>query len=282
MTRLLLALFAVFVVSCKPAAPPPPPPPPPIPLDLSGALVIGASVSDGFGALLPGQRPTGLLPIGVRLATTLGVLAEGGTPPTSIASSMFFMNPELNATRQLAAAKEPGVPIVFALDYLFWHAYGAMPEPVRPQLFEIGLERVASLGKPVVVCDLPDMSHAIGAMLSAAQVPQPETLAALNARLDEWAAQHPKVVVLRLRDMVAQGMAGGTTRLGGRTFTGPSARALLTGDGLHATIDGQIVLCLEMLDALRAAGLLPSNAVWETDPALVQRALQERSAKGPS
>lgn len=284
MNRFLLCLAALIstLVSCGPAAPPPPPPPVTIPLNLSGCIVIGASVSDGFGALFQGQRPRGLLPIGVRMATTLGVLADGGTPPTTIASSMFFMNPQGQATTQLEQAQESGAPIVFALDYLFWHAYGAMPESARAPLFEVGLERIESLDRPVVVSDLPDMSHAIGTMLSAAQVPAPETLAALNTRLEQWAAQHPKVVVIRLREMVSEGMANGHTQLGGKTFEGPAARALLTSDGLHATISGQIALCLEILAKLQAGGHLPPNATWEKDQDVVADKLKAVVMPPPS
>lgn len=250
----------------------------PVPLDLDGTVVIGASVSDGAEVALPGLPPK-FLAGDANLADVL-CAATGKAGPVCFADMMFFMNPNSVADRQLSAAKQRNPKLVFALDYLFWHAYGdRMDDAARTSLFERGLERLASFGPEttIVVADLPDMSHAIGQpmALSKSQVPPVALQESLNRRLAEWAAAHPNVTVVPLRDTVAAAMGSGAVTLGGTRFEGTAARDLLTPSGLHATADGLIAVAMEALDRLKSAGRIPGNAVWERDPAVLTQRLVE-------
>lgn len=244
-----------------------------VPLDLGDCAVIGASVSAGAEVSLPGM-PVKLIATDANLADAFAAITRGPAP-ASFANMMFFSRPMEVAAEQFseAAARKPR--IVFALDYLFWHAYGGMGDARRRETLEKGLERLDSLDCPVVIADLPDMSHAIGTFLVKAQVPSREVLAGLNARIDEWAASRPRVVVVRLRGAVADAMAMGTVSLGGRTYEGEAARNLLVASGLHTSADGLIALALETLDRMSERGLIEPNRTWDRDADSVKLRLTE-------
>jgi hypothetical protein len=109
---------------------------------------------------------------------------------TGDASGLFFTNPGVMGSAQVDATltQEPRVTMVFADDFLFWFVYGALSadrtpikeESQRLQLLENGLaqlNRIVDAGVPLVVGDVPDMSLAVGKMLSKAQMPKLETIA---------------------------------------------------------------------------------------------------------
>lgn len=285
-------------------------------LDLSKALVIGASVSDGFGIRItlplpaateptpapapsatpgtvrgaadqktqPAERPAPPRPrsVAVSMADILGAIAEAPRGvPRAETSTMFFMDAPATGKRQVEAAGKNEPSVVFALDYLFWYVYGVMPEDQRLKLFEEGLANLAALGCPVVVGDIPDMSAAIGGMLSKAQVPEPATMAAANRRLAEWAAGRKNVVVIPLSALVRGAMSGQRVELGGRVFEGDDARALIQRDRLHATLKGTIAIAIEGLRRLREAGLVEKSATWSEDPAEIEARLVARKAPKP-
>jgi hypothetical protein len=264
-------------------------------LDLSRTIVIGASVSDGFGsqALVQVPNPEASRPDApadapktisklkpVRLTEALTAVVGSDQPPRHRASAMFFMNADSIAQRQIDAAAEVSSPkpaadkaagadqpgLVIGIDYLFWHLYGVMPEAERLKTLEKGLSRLDSLKGPVVIGDLPDMRHAT-LMLRPSQVPTKETLAAANTRLAEWAKAKPNVAVVPLTELVLAVMNSKPVSMGGRDYTVEQARELMTSDGLHATGAGLIALAQECLVRLKARGLLTADSTWESDPA---------------
>lgn len=262
---------------------------------LADAVVIGASVSAGAEVSLPGLPPTVLEGhcnladvLGATLGPTAIVLPKApgararinALAPRNLASWRFFESPDAMAERQLSAVKTAGTTpgIVFALDYLFWHAYGGgLSDEVRRKQFQKGLDRLASLPRTttIVVADLPDMTHAIGLMLSKPMVPPVALQEELNKSLAEWAAkpEHANVVLVPLRETVASSWASKPVRLGGVVYDGEAARTLLTNSGLHATAGGLIALAQEALDRLKAAGKLPEGVTWERDRAVVMQRL---------
>lgn len=272
--------LVIAAVSCTRSSTPPQAQAP-VPLDLSGAVVIGASVSDGFGAMLPGEEPKGLIPQGIPLARTLGSIAHTHAAPASHSSNLFFLSPEQEADSQLAAAQAAKPALVFAIDYLFWHAYGDMDDSAREASLQRGLDRLSTLQAPIILADLPDMTHAVGIMLSSRQVPSPKTLESLNAKVRDWASKRPSTVIVPLAGVVRSAMTSGQVHVGGRDYQGQAARALLTRDGLHATLDGQIAVALEALSQARAAGVLPANATWDSDPASIRARLAAAGAPAP-
>lgn len=258
------------------------------PLDLSTAAVIGASVSAGAEVTLPGLKPK-MMQGDATLADVLGVIATGGsTGPAGFADMMFFARPDTQAEKQLAAAKAKSPSMVFAIDYLFWHAYGApMSDSSRRAAFDKGLARLDQLSCPIVVADLPDMSHAVGMMLMAPQVPSVAIQEELNKKLEAWAAERPRVLLVKLREVVRSAMKNEPVTLGGVKLTGEQARGLLTPSGLHTTADGSILLALECLQRLRAAGVIAPTSTWDTDVAvikdrLVKKKLAEEQAAAAS
>lgn len=278
----LLAAFVAGLLSLLPACDrgasggsgTPSAPAPSVPLKLDSAAVIGASVSAGAEINLPGLPPR-MFGGDATLADVLAAATDGPTP-ASHADMMFFARPAEIAEKQLAAVRTARPQIVFAIDYLFWHAYGGPMTPAaRRELFERGLSRLASLDSTLVIADLPDMSHAVGSMLAKFQVPPSELLAEFNRRLESWAAERSNVVLLRLAPTVADAMNGRPATLGGHTFDASASRALLTNSGLHTSIDGQVCLGLECLDRLRASGKVPRTSSWTTDIEQIKRRLTE-------
>lgn len=234
---------------------------------LDGAVVIGASVSDGFGTTLsppPGPTGTPSSVVLVNFAEILAAVTGRDGPVASSTSSFFFQRPDATAEAQLAFAKSRAPKVVFAIDYLFWHSYGGgMREEDRPKALERGLARLSQIDAPIVIADLPDMSHAVGMMLSRSQVPKPETLAALNARIREWAEQRGNVIILPMSGVVADAAANKPVTLGGRTYAAGESRALLTAEGLHASVEGETGVAIEALDRLVAAGILDPSVPIE-------------------
>lgn len=253
---------------------------------LDEAVVIGASVSDGFGTTVsPPAGPTGTPErvVLVKFADILAAVTGRSEPLASSTSSFFFQSPDKTAEAQLAFASGRSPKLVFAIDYLFWHAYGFMREADREAALERGLARLDRLPGPIVVTDLPDMSHAVGLMLNRGQVPRKETLAKLNARIAEWASGRKNVVVLPMTGVVADSMANRAVKLGGREFAAGESRGLLTADGLHATAEGEIAVAIEALDRLVAAGVVDKSIAVERDPAVVKsRLLAMKAVKAPA
>jgi hypothetical protein len=257
-------------------------------LRLNQAVVMGASVSAGFLAQWPvrvparGDQPEQTRAVPINMADVLGAMsADPAARPASFADQFFFQRPGAVAQRQLDSALAFRPTLVLAIDYLFWHAYGnVLDESDRARRFEEGLARLARLDAPMVVGDLPDMRHA-GVMLSPAQVPKPETLAQLNARLAAWASEHPRVVVVPVSRFVADLRAGQALQMAGRTIPIDEARGYFLADALHASPKGLVAVADDMLLRLRAAGLIDSDVTWLNDadevlarlkPAAVERA----------
>jgi len=134
---------------------------------------------------------------------------------------------------------------------------------------EKGLELLEQVECPVLVGDYPDMSPAIGLMLSASQMPKPETLKALNERLSVWAAARPNVSVFPLAKLVDQMRSEGTFTVGGHRWPAGSARSLMQRDRLHPTAQGLIALAQAV--AVEVAGMAPTEAkdAFEVDPEVI-------------
>ncbi len=210
--------------------------------------VVGASLSAGFALDVEAGRPLGLAEV---LECALTARHE---PVVSAADIFFFVRPlEAGAVMtEKAAAANP--TLLVALDFLFWYGYGIVEaEGDRRARTEEGLRLLERFSCPVIVGDLPDMSEAIGTMLSAAQVPAPETRAYLNRRIREWAAQRAAVVV-PLSELVEKLRTGGEVRAGSAVYSGAASRALLQRDRLHPTIEGLACVAIAALDAFTGEG----------------------------
>lgn len=251
--------------------------------------IVGASASAGFAVRAPGARaPTSRLEP-MTLARIASAARLGAGSVTGDATGFFFLDPERNGREQVDAllAMDPRPTVVLAPDFLFWFAYGTVGtgrRPVRDEsqrlaLLQEGLailDRVGQAGIPLVVGDLPDMSAAVGKMLSRAQMPALATLEQANAEIRAWAARRPRVALLPLGRLVADLRAGKPFQAGRRTWDAAVDGALIQRDDLHPTFEGSVALLAraEQAGNDRFLGARQPNApgaptAFEHDPAKV-------------
>jgi hypothetical protein len=261
--------------------------------------VIGASASAGFGVRLPAGRGRGARALPMTMARIAQCAALEGTAVTGEATGFFFADPCATGKSQVdeLLALDPRPTVVFADDFLFWFAYGALDaerrpikeEPQRMALLERGLAelaRVSDSGIPVVVGDLPDMSESVGRMLNRAQMPQAGTLAQANARIRAWASGRRTVAVLPLARLVEDLRAGQPFDAGRRSWSEREDGPLIQRDRLHPTFAGTVALIArtEQCANERFLGIRQPNApgapsAFEHDPERVLQRARELSAE---
>ena len=256
---------------------------------------IGASASAGFGVKppLPRDNPQRLEPMSLARIATLARAGAGQVDGD--ATGFFFANPVPVGTQQvdalLSAQARPS--IVFADDYLFWFTYGALgadrkaikEEDARLKLLDKGLaqlDRVVEAGIPLVVGDVPDMSAAVGRMLSPSQMPKPATLAAANERIRAWAREKALVAVLPLSRLIEELRSGTPFQAGRRTWSEEADGPLIQRDQLHPTFAGSVALIARGEQAAneRFLGVRQPNApgapaAFEHDPVKVAEKLRD-------
>jgi hypothetical protein len=253
-------------------------------LKLDKALVMGASVSAGFGTVWtvevprgkddPAEGPAPTRQSEVTLADMLAAAsADPSARPELIADKFFFSSPDKVAKRQFDRMMEAKPSVVFAVDYLFWHAYGVKPSERRKAMVIEGLERLAKVEGPIVIGDIPNMRHA-RFMISEQQMPSEAQHEEFNQLIRDWAKERKNVVVVSLFDLVKKARAGERIEMGGVVYEGAKSKGLLAADGLHATAQGMAALAGEALKGLEEKKLLPAGAVWERDPAIMLRRLR--------
>jgi len=210
--------------------------------------IVGASASAGFGAFVQRSGTEGPPVQGVDLADLVSTLAPPGTVVSDWSTSMLFHDPCTIAPRALERLLGQRPDAILAIDFLFWFAYGLrdaqgeviVDERQRDALFEHGLSLLEDLETPMILGDLPDMRTASDLVLSPRQVPRPETLARLNARLRQWAETRPTVRLVSLEAMRRRWL--------GAAPDGGIPRQLQR-DRLHPTFEGLV----EVLHASRPA-----------------------------
>jgi hypothetical protein len=210
--------------------------------------IVGASASAGFGAFVQRSGTEGPPLQGVDLADLVSTLAPPGTVVSDWSTSMLFHDPCTIAPRALERLLGQRPDAILAIDFLFWFAYGLrdaqgeviVDERQRDALFEHGLSLLEDLEIPMILGDLPDMRSASDLVLSPRQVPRPETLARLNARLRQWAETRPTVRLVSLEAMRRRWL--------GAAPDGGIPRQLQR-DRLHPTFEGLV----EVLHASRPA-----------------------------
>jgi hypothetical protein len=219
---------------------------------LERVAVLGASVSAGFNL-----EPE--LDAQIDLSDVLASAMLKGRQPVACAADILLFTDPLGRGPGLIAEVQAARPTsVLAIDFPFWFGYGAIPtEEQRLARFERGLEMLGLLSCPLVVGDLPDVSLALegegplgGPMLVPAQIPAPETLQRLNARLREWAAQRGDVVVVPLAAYLEKVHRGTAIQLSGNPMpVEDSVHRLLQADLLHPTVEGSIAVLVLALDS---------------------------------
>ncbi len=270
--------------------------------------VVGASVSDGFGVFVapaPSTAGAGAAspssPAGVPTKVDLSDALRAAVPTSPgpivhhYASGFFFSNPGPVGTSEIDRALAVKPTLVLALDFLFWYAYGTVgadgevmqSQQERTTNLEVGLrqlDRVLSAGIPLIIGDIPDMSDAIGKMLSANQVPDRATLEAVNARITAWVASRPSVRLMQLRTLLASLKTGGTIEVAGRVWDPAQLGSLLQRDQLHPTFPGTLILAAGLIDLARTYDTSsPPPFAFEVEPVATRARdnKQLKSAKRP-
>lgn len=247
---------------------------------LERVAVIGASVTDGF--LLPNEVHAMVTVADVIQASCV----EPIKPPFRMSSMLFFRNPVEYGTRYAQAAQKADPTLLIAIDFLFWFGYGfTMDEESRLRQLEAGLALLEPFKCPVVVGDFPNMLVAAkegvgihGApMISEWQVPSEETLARLNQRLTEWAAERPHVHVVPMSTFLEQIRSGKPVSVHGNEWPEDTQSTLLDKDLLHTTFEGTVGLTLLALNTLVEEEADLDEAVFHWDKDLIrQRVLDAR------
>ena len=219
--------------------------------------VIGASVSDGFGVFVSDPANAQAIPSAVNLSDVLRAAAPTTSAPTTAppttatpilhhyASGFFFSNPGSVGKSEIDRAIAAKPTLVLASDFLFWYVYGTVDASGE----------VLQDDAPVIIADIPDMSDAIGKMLSVNQVPTPAALEAVNARITAWVATRPAVKLMKLRTLLAALKAGGVIEVAGRVWDPTTLGQLLQRDQLHPTFAGTVIIAAGLIDLARANDL---------------------------
>jgi hypothetical protein len=230
---------------------------------LQRVAVAGASISAGFG-LDPAADAFSGQASRVQLAQVVEAsLAAPHEPVHNGASMLFFTAPEATAKRALQGARDAKASAFVALDYLFWMGYGAGTDTARRERLEAGLKLLEGFEGPILLGDLPDFRGAEvnPLFLPPAAIPAPETLAALNARIAEWAKARSNVVVVPLAETMRKLLADEPFDVRGNRFEKGARARLLQADHLHTTLEGTCALWAIAVDAwCKADRSLPADA----------------------
>lgn len=259
--------------------------------------VIGASASAGFGVRPPVERGAPGRLSSLTLAKVAQCASTGSCRVTGDATGLFFGSPLPTGTEQVSSllAQDPKPTAVFAVDFLFWFTYGALvvdegrapitDEAQRLRGLEAGLallDRIVDAQLPLVVGDIPDMSPAVGKMLSRAQMPKPDTLAKANDRIRAWAEGKPRVAVLPLSRLVDDLRSGKPFEAGRRSWSEEADGPLIQRDQLHPTFAGTVALLArteqsanERFLGVRQPNAPGAPAAFEHDPAKVGARVRE-------
>ena len=255
---------------------------------LSRIAVIGASMSDGFGVRVSTTLPDGAkISEGVNLSELVKVACKDPAVVVSnYTTSMYFMNPartaKSSATRALGANAQEMPTCVLAVDWLFWNGYGV--SNVRGEKLSGDMERMELLDNalaclepmcaaniPIVLGDFPDMHSAIGGgMISAPMVPSVECLAALNARVVQWALTKKNVCVVSLSKLTQDLLQKKSIHAAGRDWDAQTLGPLLQKDRLHPTFAGTVTVLAAALDSLDTKTDNTALKSFEIDPAVLR------------
>ena len=255
---------------------------------LARIAVIGASMSDGFGVRVSTTLPDGKkISEGVNLSELVKVACKDPTVVVSnYTSSMYFMNPartaKSSATRALGDNAQEMPTCVLAVDWLFWNGYGVSNvrgeklsgDTERMELLDNALaclEPMCAANIPIVLGDFPDMHSAIGGgMISAPMVPSVECLAALNARVVQWALTKKNVCVVSLSKLTQDLLQKKSIHAAGRDWDAQTLGPLLQKDRLHPTFAGTVTVLAATLDALDTKTNKGALVNFEIDPVVLR------------
>lgn len=196
--------------------------------------VIGASVSDGVGSGVP---LSSLLRVGVQRQ---GVVVDR-------ANRHFGGSPLRTTERSVELLLERDATLVVAADVFFWYGYRFSSQQERETKLAAGLAALERLDCPLLIGTVPKLK---ARQIPPQNQPSAEQLAQLNATIEAWAAERDHVQVLPFDTILDAFRAGKSITLAGKPFTVNPDR-MFQPDGIHLTVDGQAMLGMLILDAIR-------------------------------
>jgi hypothetical protein len=248
--------------------------------------VIGASASAGFGVVEDIRVSEGKTRLqGVTLSDVLVESArQSDVVVLDLASGGFFMRPlEFGKSSvQRAVAWKPN--LVVGVDFLFWYVYGGRNHADDPEMekakrlegLEKGLAVLELVTCPMIIGEIPDMSLAIGGMLSKRQVPSLEAMKAANGRIHEWAENRSNVAVVPLFELIESLRKSEAFTIGTHAWPPPTDdEPLMLSDNLHPTLLGLVaILQLIQTEAAGTDGLKERMPALELDQAILIKGIR--------
>ena len=234
---------------------------------------VGASATDGFGITVMRESAFGLIPSGWSLAKSIRASSDNSVVMSDLGSGLFFLTPHRFGESFMQRAIRANPDLLLAVDFLFWFSYGTigvdnsiMKTPgERMKMLEVGLDLLDQYDGPIIVGNIPDMSQAIGRMLSRNQVPGPRTLEKLNARIQTWVDERPRAHLFPLAGLMEQLKTGTPFSIGDQTWTTENLEKVLQRDRLHPTIEGQVALIQQLDQVFELTELVEIRPELETD-----------------
>ncbi|MFT3687203.1 MAG: hypothetical protein QM783_20155 [Phycisphaerales bacterium] len=227
------------------------------PSTLSHPAILGASASAGFGCETTVPPDNRAVLVDMESVYNASVPGWHGDP-LFLADASFYTRARTAAKEQMDAALAANPSMLVAIDYLFWSVYHGRDSAMSPDnllrdrldALEQALAQLDRFQGPILVGDIPDMSPAIGRMLSKQMVPPPDQLATFNQRIHQWAAARSAsapAIIVPTAQLALQIQAKGDVT----TSYGPlSADNLIQKDQLHPTPTGLAAMLREGLHGL--------------------------------
>ncbi len=237
--RLLALLLVLVLAGCGPRT-----------ASLQRVAVIGASATCGWGLHAPPTRAD-ITPHRINLSHVLdAAIIEPHDPVAFHGDPLFFARPAVAGRRSVDQLLAIRPTQVVALDFLFWYAYGSRDlsgvpiERPRQRMagLEAGLAELERLDVPLLVGDIPNMSPAVGVILSASMVPDEATIAAMNHRIADWARGRADTRVFPLADLLEALYANQAFAFDGQQLEAGARDLMLQNDQLHPTLLGLVAI----------------------------------------
>ena len=246
----------------------------PTSISLDRVAVVGASVTAGWGVKTPPIKGDfGAYPINLQHIME-AMIIDPHEEVAYFGEEMFFMHPTVQGTELIDEIIAHHPTVVIALDYLFWYGYGNIDggEAARLAKFELGLGQLGRIDAPIIVGNMPDMHEAVGRVLKLEQVPTPQTIAKMNARLRQWAFTRPNISVINVHNIVEHLLADRKIVLPSHVWEAGSRSKLLQNDLLHPTLEGTVALSLLIAESIGIDGLQDDPAILMKHAAEIARA----------
>jgi len=204
-------------------------------LDLRRVMVIGASMSAGFG--------------GTRVDQLMTETIKAKHVMRASTSIFFSQSALLTGKRQLDDARAFKPTLVIALDFLFWYAYVNASHAQRTQRVADALASLQNVPGRIILGDIADMRGANHQMLPPRMVPPRDQLAGFNKQIHAWAKGRTNVHIIPFSAWSAPLQSGGSVVVKAGTPAIP-ATTLLAPDRLHPNAAGMRYIVRRLVENL--------------------------------